>query len=121
MDEKSLISKEIQMLRMNLLIWMQHYVRMAQLQRVLWMRSRLWMQTAAVSHPPILRKQFITTFRIMIYYYYYYLLSRLQRSHNFKSNSFCTYLLPVIRFPGFLFFFGGGPHFNETKKIWKIK
>jgi hypothetical protein len=88
------------------------------------MRSRLWMQTAAASHPPRLRKQFITTFRIMIFYYYYYLLSRLQRSHNFKSKSFCTYLLSVIRFPGFFFFFffglGRGLILMKLKKSGKL-
>jgi hypothetical protein len=82
------------------------------------MRSRLWMQTAAVSHPPRLRKQFITTFRIMIIIICC-LAFNVPTISNPRVSMRTTTCHP---FPGFFFFFGfgWGLILGESKKSGKL-
>jgi hypothetical protein len=89
------------------------------------MRRRVWMQTAAVSHPPRRRKQFITTFRIMIL-----IICCLAFNVSTISNPSVSIRTTTCHpFPGFFFLVfrggggggGGGEIFRGTKKIWKIK
>jgi hypothetical protein len=89
------------------------------------MRSRLWMQTAAVSHPPRLRKQFITTFRIMIIIIIIIccLAFNVPTISNPRVSVHTYYLSSVSRVFSFFFFFfmgGEGLILGELKKSGKL-